>query len=77
MTRLALTEAVRARVALCQFAAALGTAPALQTQLRAELGAELLDAIAAAPTSRLARLPSRAVAVVVELELRRKRRDRA
>ena len=79
MKRLELTEAVQARVRVCQEAIAQGADDALVGQVLCELGAEVLRVVADTRALRLTRLPRKAepVPFVIELELRRKRRSPA
>lgn len=78
MRSLKLTAAVLARLEICRLALARGSDEAVQ-QAFAELGEDVLCAVATATSVRLAKLPKKAsaVPVVVDVELRPKRRSRA
>jgi len=79
MKRLDLTEAVQARVRVCQEAMTQGADEAVMGQVLSELGAEVLRVVADTRALRLTRLPPKAAPVpfVIELELRRKWRSPA
>lgn len=71
------SAAVQARMQIYRMARERGVGDAILGQLLAELGAEMVAAADRAHAVRLAKLPQRAgPAVVVEVELRRKRRRR-